>query len=140
MTRTKLIIYLYYNIKFLYKTSIPSILALIFIATARFYILQPSIHEQYQIRVSKEYPIKPGTGTKDSTNKASTLSSNFSSTLLTSVFKRISEDDEIACRHFDLPVFDPELMSYFKDLPPLNCENNEQWVTIDKPGQGQIGN
>lgn len=41
-----------------------------------------------------------------------------------------SSKNDIACQHPILDPFDPEMMSFMKDEPPLVCDENEDWVTI----------
>ena len=34
---------------------------------------------------------------------------------------RIIDDPEVACRHYDLPTFEPDMMKYIVDHDPLEC-------------------
>jgi hypothetical protein len=48
-------------------------------------------------------------------------------------FPRITNDTSVACRHFDLPLFDPKIMQYYDKMAPqqpLNCSRETQWAVL----------
>lgn len=39
-----------------------------------------------------------------------------------------STENQVECRIPDIPVNSPEMMSFIKSVPPIECDQQEPWV------------